>query len=143
MKNKKMIIALAVPFLVIIVFLVKIYHTVDSSRDSFTVRGGQVFVEEQFMQDFDAGVPISKAIYAVVQVRKQTDILKKVAEQKEKNKETKRYEWLAVAVKDKEDKNWLVTYRENHIVPKVLCHSKVNIENGKASPITCEISNKK
>lgn len=139
-KNKKVYIALAIPFLVILMFLVKIYHTIYSGQDSFIKRGGEVFLEEIFMQDFETKVPITKAIYAAVIVRKQTEILKKIDEQKQKHKNQPRYHWLAIAIKDIKEQYWKVTYRENHVVPKLICESRVAIKTGKATPLDCYYS---
>lgn len=137
-----MIIALGVLFMVITLFLVKTYHTVDSSRDEFINRGGAVFSAEVYMQDFDEGTPITKAIYAVVRVRKQTNILEIIKAESEKKKDIERYHWLAIAVMDPEEKNWLVTYRENNVVPKYVCKATVNIESGKSSLVKCDYSGK-
>jgi hypothetical protein len=138
-----MIIALGVPFLVIIMFLVKIYHTVDSSKIPFEKRGGKVFTEDIYLQDFEAGLPIEKAIYAVTKVRKETKILDFIADRKLKNKEVKQYQWLAVAVKDKSLKSWIVTFREKNITPKVICKTKVDIESGKIGKFECHSSKDK
>lgn len=141
MKNKKMLIALAVPFLVIIMFLVKIYHTVDSAQNPFVKSGGMVFTKDQYMKDFDAGsLPIEKAIYAVVKVRKESKIAEIIKEYSNKNTENKNYTWMALAVKDIKSENWLVTFREHDVVPKLICQTKVNIKNGSIGKFTCESS---
>lgn len=138
-----MIVALAVPFLIIILVLIKIYHTVSSSRDPFVKRGGMVFTSDLYMQDFDEGVPVEKAIYAVVRVRKETAILDVIKKRTEEHKENKKYSWLAIAVKDATGKNWLVTFREKAVLPKMVCQSQVNVESGATSAIECSLLKKK
>lgn len=138
-----MFIALAVPFIVIIMFLVKIYHTVDSAQNPFVKSGGMVFTKDQYMKDFDAGLPLEKAIYAVVKVRKETQILDIMEEYAEKNKENKNYAWMALAVKDDKRENWLVTFREHDVVPKLICQTTVSINSGKIGKFICERSDNK
>lgn len=143
MKSKKMIIALAIPFIVIIMFLTKMFHTVESSKDPFVKRGGMVFTKDQYMQNFDAGLPLEKAIYAVVKVRKETQIMKIVNEYTTKNKTNNSYSWLALAVMDEKLENWLVTFREHGIIPKLICQTKVKVDSGHISKFTCEKSDNK
>lgn len=143
MKNKKMLIALAVPFIVITIFLVKMYHTVESAQDPFVQKGGMVFTKDQYLKDFSAALPIEKAIYAVVKVRKETKILDIINEYSEKHKENKNYTWMALAVRDAKNKNWIVTFREHDVVPKLICQTKVSIKNGNISKFTCERSDNK
>lgn len=141
LKNKKMFVALAIPFVVIIMFLVKMFHTVESSKIPFDRKGGQVFTQDQFMQDFSAPAPIDKAIYAVVKVRKEfaiVDFMNKRAEET-LNKKNKKYSWLGLAVKDKETnpKFWIVTFREANVAPKYICQSKVLIKTGQVDKMDC------
>ena len=141
MKNKKMIIALGVPFFIIVLILIKIVHTVQSGRnDPFTSMGGMVFTKEMYMQNFDNGLPIDKAIYAVVKARKETNIISIMEERANKFSENKKYQWLAIAVMDKARKNWLVTFRENFIAPVTICQTRVQIINGKVSDLKCSLS---
>jgi hypothetical protein len=138
-KGTKFWVALAVPFIVIILFLVKLYHTIQTGRsDSFTSRGGMVFTEEQFMQNFEADLPLDRAIYAVVAVRKQTNILDVIKSQKNEHSDNKRYHWLAIGIKSENQKNWLVTFRENNVVPKMICQTMVEVQTGKVSELDCK-----
>lgn len=143
MKKKKTIkfwMALAVPLAFIILILVRLTHTINTGRnDRFTSMGGMVFDKEEFMQNFeeDPALPISKAIYAVVKVRKETNILETMKVEYSKHMDNKRYHWLAVGVMDDEKNNWLVTFRENHIVPKLLCKASVKIKTGLVSKLEC------
>lgn len=143
MKNKKMLIALAVPFIVIIMFLVKMYNTFESAHDPFVKKGGMVFTKDQYMKDFSEGLPIEKAIYAVVKVRKETKILDIINEYSQKNKENKNYTWMALAVRDTKNENWLVTFREHDITPKLICQTKVSIKSGSIGKFLCERSDNK
>jgi hypothetical protein len=138
-KNKtKFWIALAVPFAFIILILVKIYHTVDAGRDDpFKSKGGMVFTYEQFNQNIEVGLPISNALEAVVRVRDKSNVLQRIKIRKEKIEKKTQYHWLAIAIRDESDKNWLVTFREKGITPKMECTSSLNIETGLSVGFEC------
>ena len=50
---------------------------------------------------------------------------------------------MALAVKDQKQTHWLVTFREHDVVPKLICQTKVSINNGEIGKFVCERSDNK
>ena len=140
-KGTKFWVALLVPFIFIIIILVKIVHTINAgSSDPFLNKGGMVFVSEQFMQELKPEIPVNKAIYATILVKNKTDILEVIEKRKLLVKDNTRYNWISISVRDEQDEFWNVTYRENNISPKMICTSRVNISSGKVDELVCSMT---
>ncbi len=137
-KQTKFWIALAVPFAIIILVLVKLYHTIDAgSSDPFENKGGMVFTYDQFSQKIEVELPVSNALVAIATVKAKSDILKIIEKRQNIHTTNTRYHWLAIAVRDEADKNWNVTFREMGVTPKVECKSSVNIQTGVSLELKC------